>query len=346
MAVKEDVTEQKANKLEMRSMALFAELNPEPVFRFNREGIIMKANPAANEGFNSDSIVDCHVSELLTSSVDLDLNNLIGLGEIVTLEQEIGDSIFRFILRGLPELDVCQIYGSDVTLRRKAEQKVRKQNEHIAQSINYASRIQNAVLPSGDKIAELMPEHFILFKPRDIVSGDFYWMARNENKLILTAADCTGHGVPGAFMSMLGVSFLNEIVLKERMALCIIDYDTMTMQFAGAYNPLYLVRNSELIQYKADRMPIGVHLKEKATFTNHEISLEKGDSFYIFSDGYMDQFGGDEGRKFSSKAFKELILSMQEKSMAEQRVILGETFKMWRGNHSQIDDVLVIGGKI
>ncbi|MDA3892886.1 MAG: nitrate/nitrite transporter NrtS [Salinivirgaceae bacterium] len=379
MAVKEDVTEQKANKLEMRSMALFAELNPEPVFRFNREGIIMKANPAANEGFNSDSIVDCHVSELLTSSVDLDLNNLIGLGEIVTLEQEIGDSIFRFILRGLPELDVCQIYGSDVTLRRKAEQKVRKQNEHIAQSINYASRIQNAVLPSGDKIAELMPEHFILFKPRDIVSGDFYWMARNENKLILTAADCTGHGVPGAFMSMLGVSFLNEIVLKERvnkaheilnklrvsvkstlsqsggendtkdgmdMALCIIDYDTMTMQFAGAYNPLYLVRNSELIQYKADRMPIGVHLKEKATFTNHEISLEKGDSFYIFSDGYMDQFGGDEGRKFSSKAFKELILSMQEKSMAEQRVILGENFKMWRGNHSQIDDVLVIGGKI
>lgn len=224
-----------------------------------------------------------------------------------------------------------------------------------------------------------MPEHFIFFKPRDIVSGDFYWMERIGNKLILAAVDCTGHGVPGAFMSILGVSFLNEIVTKAHeeaaneilnklrvsvkstlsqsgtenetkdgmdMALCVIDYDTMIMEFAGAYNPLYLIRNNELIQYKGDRMPIGSHIVEKGSFTNHKIELIKGDVFYIFSDGYMDQFGGDKGNKFSSKAFKQLVLEMHKNSMAEQLVLLEDNFENWRGQINQIDDVLVIGGRI
>ena len=130
------------------------------------------------------------------------------------------------------------------------------------------------------------------------------------------------------------------------MALCVIDYDTMIMQYAGAYNPLYLIRDKELIQYKADRMPIGSHIVEKESFTNHEIQLVKGDVFYLFSDGYIDQFGGPTGRKFSSKAFRNLVLSMHAKSMVEQELILGETFEKWHGDLNQIDDVLVIGGKV
>ena len=379
MAVKEDITERNAIKIEMESMAMFAELNPEPVFRFNRDGMITKANSVANKGFNTNSIEGESIVELIPELNKTNLSEFIDKAEIITIEEEIGESIYRFIIRGLPELDMCQIYGSDVTLRRKAEQEVRKQNKHIAQSISYASRIQNAILPSSNKIAELMPEHFIFFKPRDIVSGDFYWMARKDNKLILAAVDCTGHGVPGAFMSMLGVSFLNEIVTKNHevaaneilnklrvsvkstlaqsgaehdtkdgmdMALCVIDYDNMMMQYAGAYNPLYLIRDNELIQYKADRMPIGSHLVEKESFTNHEIQLIKGDVFYLFSDGYIDQFGGEAGRKFSSKAFRNLVLSMHSKSMAEQKVILEENFEIWRGEQNQIDDVLVIGGKV
>ncbi len=379
MAVKEDVTEKNAIKLEIKSMAMFAELNPEPVFRFNKSGKITKANPAANKGFNTDTIEGQNIIELIPELSKLNLPEFIDSAKIITAEEEIGDNIYRFILRGLPELEMCQIYGSDVTLRRKAEQKVRRQNEHIAQSISYAKRIQNAVLPSSNKIAELMPEHFIFFKPRDIVSGDFYWMTRKGNKLILAAVDCTGHGVPGAFMSMLGVSFLNEIVTKKHevaaneilnklrvsvkstlsqsgaendtkdgmdMALCVIDYDTMTMQFAGAYNPLYFIRNNELIQYKADRMPIGSHLVEKESFTNHTIQLEKDDMFYLFSDGYIDQFGGEKSNKFSSKAFRKLLLDIHKKTMTEQQAILEKTFIDWQGNNNQIDDVLVIGCKI
>jgi len=378
MAVKDDITEQKADKLELRSMALFAELNPEPVFRFNRDGGVLKANPAANKSFNSNNIEDSHIFNLLPGTRNINLSELIDKAEIITIEEEIGDHIFRFILRGLSELNVCQIYGSDVTLRRKAEQKVRKQNEHIAQSINYASRIQNAVLPLGDKIAELMPDHFIFFKPRDTVSGDFYWMDKRENKLILAAVDCTGHGVPGAFMSMLGVSFLNEIVTKGQeesangilnklresvkttlsqsstseskdgmdIALCVIDYDEMKMQYAGAHNPLYFIHDGELIQFRGDRMPIGYQLREKETFTNNLIDLHKGDVFYIFSDGYIDQFGGDNNNKYSSKAFKKLLTEIHKKPMSEQRILLEQHFELWRGNQSQIDDVLVIGGKI
>ena len=190
-------------------------------------------------------------------------------------------------------------------------------NKSITDSIEYASRIQTAILPSQEYAQEILPEHFILFRPRDIVSGDFYWITQKDNLLVVIAADCTGHGVPGAFMSMLGVSFLNEIVNRHEIrsaniilnnlrsdikktlgqegkegeakdgmdiALCIVDTENMKMQFAGAYNPLYLFRNNELIETKADRMPIGIYIKEKDSFTNHEIDLQKDDVFYIFSD--------------------------------------------------------------
>ncbi len=252
-------------------------------------------------------------------------------------------------------------------------------NRSITDSIEYASRIQTAVLPSDDFAKDILPEHFILFRPRDIVSGDFYWMTRKDNLLVLIAADCTGHGVPGAFMSMLGVSFLNEIVNRHEittasailnqlrkdvkktlgqegkegeakdgmdLALCIVDLEKKKLQFAGAYNPLYLFRNNELIEIKADRMPIGIYIKEKESFTNHEVDLQKGDVFYIFSDGYQDQFGGEDGSKFKTKNFKILLSEIHTKPMLEQREILNKTIDQWRGKWEQVDDIILMGVRV
>ncbi len=254
-----------------------------------------------------------------------------------------------------------------------------KKNRDITDSIEYASKIQNAVLPDDEYTEEILPEHFILYRPRDIVSGDFYWINKKDDLLIIIAADCTGHGVPGAFMSMLGVSLLNEIVnkhpvtkandiltelreevkrtLKQRgaegetkdgmdIALAMVDLKNMKLQFAGAYNPLYLFRDGELIQYKADRMPIGIYVKEKPEFTNHIIDLKKGDTFYVFSDGYQDQFGGEKGEKFKTKRMKKLLADIQPKPMEEQKAILERTIDDWKGDREQLDDIILIGVRV
>jgi serine phosphatase RsbU (regulator of sigma subunit)/Flp pilus assembly protein TadD len=257
--------------------------------------------------------------------------------------------------------------------------KINKQNQDITDSIHYARRIQTALLPPDNLLDKLLPEYFILYKPRDIVSGDYYWASEKNGKTVLVAADCTGHGVPGAFMSMLGISFLNEIIQRETELSCsnilnklrdnviaslrqtgkvgetkdgmdltiiIIDKNTQTLQYSGAYNPLLLVRQGELVQYKADKMPIGISDKAESTFTNQEIQLEKNDTLYMFSDGYVDQFGGPDNSKFKSKPFKELLLSIQSESMAEQQQILDHTIESWKGNTEQIDDILVVGIRI
>ena len=257
----------------------------------------------------------------------------------------------------------------------KQRDEISEKNKHITDSIRYAERIQKAVLPNTEN---LKIENFILFKPRDIVSGDFYWFKQVENKLLIAAADCTGHGVPGGFISMLGISKLNEIsanikintaaevleILRKEIkqalqqtgkdneakdgmdiALSIIDLQNMKLQFAGANNPLYVVRDKELTVIKPTRNPIGIYLKEKP-FANNEYLLQENDLLYMFSDGYIDQFGGEKGMKLKSKNFKNLILSVSEKPISEQKQILDSEFLEWRGKHEQIDDVLVMGVKI
>ena len=252
-----------------------------------------------------------------------------------------------------------------------------RQKEEITDSINYAKRIQNAVLPLRDHFDKAFSDHFILFKPRDIVSGDFYWIAEDEKRLYFTAADCTGHGVPGAFMSMLGISSLNEIfgnennnltanrilnLLREKIkfslhqtgkegeskdgmdvALCIYHKNENKLEYAGAYNPLYLIRGNELIEYKADRMPVGIYHIEKESFTNNIIDTKKGDCIYIFSDGCADQFGGPGQTKFKSSNLKKLLLEISNLPMAEQKDRLEKQFEQWRGNLDQIDDIIMIG---
>lgn len=262
---------------------------------------------------------------------------------------------------------------------RAQKDDIEEKSQSIMSSIRYAQRIQEAVSPQKKLMDKVFPEHFVLWKPRDIVSGDFYWMMQKDNKSIIAAADCTGHGVPGAFMSIMGISFLNEIANSKEvqtaaealnqlrnnvitslnqegaetdtkdgmdMSICVYDFDNMMMQFAGAYNPLYMIRDGELSVIKADRMPIGVHERDQNPFTNMEFSMHKGDIYYILSDGYIDQFGGPKGKKFMTKRFKQLILDIHTEPMEKQNEILWETFTEWRGDIEQIDDIIIIGIKV
>ena len=255
---------------------------------------------------------------------------------------------------------------------------VEYQRDEILSSIQYAQRIQASILPRTEYFQQLLPEYFIFFKPRDVVSGDFYWLSRSSNNIILAAIDCTGHGVPGAFMSMVGNDLLNSIVkdkhiaqaneiltqlhkdvrqaLQQKetntndgmdMALVNIDLNNQRLQFAGAQNPLIYIQNKELHQLKGDIMSIGgVQQERDRIFTLHEVDISTPTTFYLFSDGYQDQFGGKKGKKFMTKRFRELLFEIYEKPMEEQKSILEKTLKNWMGEEEQVDDILVMGVKV
>jgi len=249
------------------------------------------------------------------------------------------------------------------------------QKKEIEDSIRYARRIQSAVIPSEKICHEIFPESFVFFRPRNIVSGDFYWVSKVGNRIIYTAADCTGHGVPGAFMSMLGVAFLNEIVNKDNIispdlilnqlrekvikalqqqgisgetrdgmdiALVCLDMEELKLEYSGAYNPLVMIRNGEIYETPGDKMPVGFY-ENMHPFRKHEIKVEKGDLFYMYSDGYEDQFGGPDGKKFKSKRLKNLLLEICSYSMDKQKEILERSFLEWKGDLPQIDDIVLVG---
>lgn len=263
---------------------------------------------------------------------------------------------------------------ANILLQAQRDQ-IAYQKKHITDSIEYAKRIQAAILPSMELFSDRL-EHFVLFKPRDIVSGDFYWAEEFDGKFLIVTADCTGHGVPGAFMSMLGISLLNEIILSKEiirpdrilnrlrekiivalkqesgsilkdgmdMTICLFDRASRALQFSGANNPLYLISGGDLTQIKGDKMPVAIH-DIMDPFSLHELRLKAGDTFYTFSDGFADQFGGPKAKKFMAKNFRKLLLSIQDLSMLEQGNKLEEVFAEYRKEVEQVDDVVVIGVK-
>ena len=257
-----------------------------------------------------------------------------------------------------------------------SREKLLNQRRELMASLKYASFIQRAVLPDQKHMDNMLKEYFIFHQPRDIVSGDFYYCARKEDYIVVAAGDCTGHGVPGALMSIMGISFLNEILsirgpirtsrilnlLRERvmkalhqrgyelenkdamdMALCVFHPRTRELQFSGANNPLYHIRKKVLTEIKADKMPVGIDAIEENSFTNHTLQLKPGDIVYIFSDGYPDQFGGPENKKFKYGPFRELLISLSDRPMEEQRNELERIMADWKGDVPQIDDMLVLG---
>jgi serine phosphatase RsbU (regulator of sigma subunit) len=248
-------------------------------------------------------------------------------------------------------------------------------NDHEA-SLRYAQMIQRALMPNPAILKGKIKDLFILFLPRDIVSGDFYYAFYDKQKMCIAAGDCTGHGVPGALMSILGISFLNEIMqtgiklnanrilnlMREKImqalhqtgnrrdaqdsidiGLCIIDCETGKLQYSGANRPLIMIRNGELTEFKPDKMTLGVAPVKEASFNNNLIDTKPGDSFYLFSDGFADQFGEITDKKFKYKHFKRIIHSFEELPMAQQKQRLENAFNEWKGKSQQVDDVLVIG---
>jgi serine phosphatase RsbU (regulator of sigma subunit)/Tfp pilus assembly protein PilF len=270
-----------------------------------------------------------------------------------------------------------------VVEKKKANQLLQKQRDEIAHqkkeitdSISYAQRIQSAILPSHDALEKYFEEHFILFRPKDIVSGDFYWLTYHDNKLIVAAADCTGHGVPGALVSVICSTALsrsvrefnltepgaildkttelvaesftkNESEVRDGMdiSLCMFDTERKNLHWAGANNPVWIIRNHELTEIKGDKQPIG-RFDHRKPFTSHKVSLEKGDVLYIFSDGFPDQFGGPDEKKFKYSNFKSLLKNISHESASIQKNEIEKIFEAWKGDQEQTDDVCVIGMKV
>lgn len=262
---------------------------------------------------------------------------------------------------------------------KKAYDIIEEKNRDIVASINYASRIQSALLPDPADIKGLKKNLFILYLPKDIVSGDFYWFSEVAGKLVITAGDCTGHGVPGALMSMLGVSFLEEIVnnhqitdsgvildelrkeiqraLRQRgekgeakdgmdLSLCVIDQKNKTIQYSGAYNNLYHLSDGTINEYEADRMPIGIFDYSVKNFSSTIIHTAPDDMIYMFSDGFADQFGGPQNKKFKYTPFKNLLKEIHKLPLSQQKSRLQKEFKKWKGNNQQTDDVVVLGFRV
>ncbi|MDA3891825.1 MAG: response regulator [Salinivirgaceae bacterium] len=255
---------------------------------------------------------------------------------------------------------------------------IKSKNKQITDSIQYASLIQTAVLNESQNRAAFFQEHFILNLPKDIVSGDFYWFHKTDDKLLVCVFDCTGHGVPGAFMSMLGITLLNETVIRDKiykpnlilnqlrkkiidalgqkgdflevadgMDGSIISFDLKhgSLVYSGAFNPLYLVRNNKIIEFKADRMPLS-HYAIMNDFSSHEIEILPNDLIYLSTDGYIDQSGGQNLKKFKSGQFKETLVRYHKHPLEIQKQMLQETFDNWKGNNDQVDDIIIVGLKL
>ena len=254
-------------------------------------------------------------------------------------------------------------------------------NKDITDSIHYAKRIQEALIPTEQQFFRVIPDSFIFYMPKDIVSGDFYWVNETENKIFVAAIDCTGHGVPGAFMSIIGIELLRNITnvmglndaaeilnlldkgvhdtfskgseetsarVKDGMdvSFCVIDKEHNTLQFAGAFSNLFLIRNSKIIEIKGDRYTIGVGAEpDKPLFNSHFIPVEPDDMIYMFTDGFVDQFGGPDGKKYKYRRFRQLLLYIHKLPLQEQKEQLGKSINDWMGELEQVDDILIIGIK-
>lgn len=261
----------------------------------------------------------------------------------------------------------------------KINEELQQKNKDITDSIDYASRIQQSIIPAPEQLTDHFKSGFVIYKPKDIVSGDFYWFHQvDDNKCFVAVVDCTGHGVPGAFMSLIGHTLLDEIVIERGirspgqilsqlnkmiiallkkegsgvndgmdMALCYFNGDDMSLTFAGAFNPLIMVRNQKCKVYKPNRFPIGgVYHDTDRVFDEEKIDIQPGDRFYMFSDGYVDQFGGERGKKYMMKRLYPVLEGMNGTPMSKQKELIETAFFDWKGHHEQVDDVTFVGIEI
>ena len=304
-------------------------------------------------------------------------------------EDRLGNSLLKMrtaLYENEQVLERKVVERTEEVVRQKQEIEVKNKElevlyKHVTDSIRYAKRIQESILPPESLMRKLLPQSFVFYKPKDIVSGDFYWISEKKDKVVFSVIDCTGHGVPGAFMSLVGYNLLKEImdtmdelrpsVILDRLsagvrntlhqfdktsakdgmdiALCVVDKQKMELQYAGAFSPLYLVRNDNMQEIKADKLLIGYTYSDDhhaRDYTNHSVKLQKNDCVYVFSDGYHDQFGGEKGRKFMVANFRQLLLDIHNQPIDTQREELEKRFDEWKGQQDQVDDICVMGLKI
>jgi serine phosphatase RsbU (regulator of sigma subunit) len=324
-------------------------------------GMLYLENRSISGAFSADNL---EFLKMLSSTAAVSIQNARIYGE---LEQRVAERTEEVMAQ------------KDEIERQRDE--IQLKNEDILASIRYARRIQMAILPSPQDILATFPQSFLLYKPRDVVSGDFYWFSKRLSKTILAAADCTGHGVPGAFMTIMANTLLKQIVELEGIfepseilaqlhlrirvalkqgnelaeveqtndgldiALCQVDVKRMRMVYAGANRSLLLIRKGEAITYKPDRYGIGGDMfkDEARTYADHHIDLEPGDTIYIFSDGYIDQVGGNSDKRYSSKRLTDFLLAHQDKDMEHQKLLLEAELYHWMGNEEQMDDIVMLG---
>ena len=314
----------------------------------------------------------------LKATIEKGINEMESVYNNLKTEQELeaaNKEKERMILEQNERLEIQVEERTKTIIEQKVMLEVK--NREIVDSIHYAKNLQESILPPVSLFHNIVPDGFLLYLPKDIVSGDFYWFGKFENKKVIVAADCTGHGVAGALMSMMGISLLNQFVGDEEidaarilkklndavvrskgtdeekahvgmdLAMIVIDEGGSTLQYAGANRPLWIIREGAIDIHKPDKSPVGghhgIHIEE---FTNHKINISGGDTLYIFTDGFADQFGGDNGKKMMTRKFRNELISIQEKGMGDQAVHLREYFNDWKGTEEQVDDVLVIGIRI
>ena len=379
-----DITMLKRAQKEIATLANFTQEHTRPLIRIQSDGKVLFANEI------SESLLhqwNTKVNGVITkNSVRLALKEAMETGKERFINLECNNRIYNLRFFPVIEKNYANVYGEDITENQIAEKEKRakafeleQHNLNITDSINYARKIQEAILPDEDHIRQFFKDSFVLNKPKDIVSGDFFWIHElvPQREFFIALADCTGHGVPGAMMSIIGHSLLNEIVEHENLkdpahilellnqeiikslrqktldkstdgmdvSIIYVNIPKQEITFAGAYQQLYYI-NGKLNVFKGDRQPIGgLHHNTNRKFTNHTFSINKGDSIYLSSDGFKDQFGGPENKKFLSRRLQELLISSHKYSMQAQSYIYDEAFEEWRGRHEQIDDVSLIGIK-
>jgi PAS domain S-box-containing protein len=404
---------EKSNK-ELEKLSIVASETDNAIAILDHKGNYVWINEGYTRlyGFTYDELVKEKDRHFIGTNSNLNLNDLASIwygdGTAIIYESLIekrgGEKVWTQttltpIMDDLGEIKMLIAIDSDITKLKLAEEKIEAQKaeieaqrdlainqrdeisvqkQEIIDSIIYAKRIQNAILPTTQKINEIFDNYFLINRPRDIVSGDFYWFSETDKFKLAAIADCTGHGVPGAFMSIIGITFLNEIVIstnelkaneilnqlrkyvisslkqtgkegetRDGMDISIIIYNKQTknLQYAGANNSIFLVRNKELVEYKADKMPISIHRLADQSFTNNNIEIKDNDLVYLLTDGFADQFGGLKGKKYKIHNFKNLLLSISDLELNEQKRILNKSLDDWKGRLEQVDDILVLGIK-
>ncbi|MDX2196073.1 MAG: PAS domain S-box protein [Cytophagales bacterium] len=396
---KRDITERRLAEKEARmrsQMQSLSENSPDLITRLNKDGDIYYINPTIEQltGNKPDIFLRKNVTETsLNDGVVKTWQEIIH--QVITQKNKIQlemtfpsltDSLVMNV-NAIPEynddksIESVLLVSNDITERKKAELEIQSKNKKITESINYAQRIQVAILPELNYIKTLLPDFFMLYKPRDVVSGDFPWFVHDGDNIYIAAVDCTGHGVPGAMLSLIGYFLLNDIVKSQKVsepgrildlldhsvtktlkqdtegnemkdgmdiALCKINLKQKVLEYAGAHRPLYQMRGTELLEYKGDKFPIGGGIfRNQTDFTNYKIDILQGDSFFFCSDGYPDQFGGPDDKKIGPARIKNIIMENNNiKHFDKMKDIFDQFYVDWKGNTKQMDDVLLIGIKL